>query len=75
MPALFNKCDEFHLAQDYIDMGIYPYFHELESRQDTIVTMEGRRTIMLGSNNYLGLTVHPQVVEAAKNALKDSLLF
>ena len=71
MPALFNKCDEFHLAQDYIDMGIYPYFHELESRQDTIVTMEGRRTIMLGSNNYLGLTVHPEVVEAGIKAMRE----
>ena len=71
MPSLFQKCDSFHLAQDYIDQGIYPYFHELESRQDTVVTMEGRRTIMLGSNNYLGLTVHPEVIEAGVRAMQE----
>lgn len=49
--------------------GINPYFHELQSRQDTEVIMEGKRRIMLGSNNYLGLTVHPEVVAAAKQAL------
>ena len=71
MPSLFRKCDEYHIAQDYIAQGIYPYFHELESRQDTVVMMEGRRTIMLGSNNYLGLTVHPEVVEAGIKAMRD----
>ena len=49
--------------------GVNPYFHELQSRQDTEVVMEGKRRIMLGSNNYLGLTVHPEVVAAAKQAL------
>lgn len=71
MPNLFQKCEDFRLVQDYMDKGIYPYFHELESRQDTIVTMEGRRTIMLGSNNYLGLTVHPEVVEAGIRAMRE----
>lgn len=45
-------------------MGIYPYFRALESRQDKEVIMEGKRRIMLGSNNYLGLTTCPEVVEA-----------
>ncbi len=49
--------------------GVNPYFHELQSRQDTEVIMEGKRRIMMGSNNYLGLTVHPEVVAAAKQAL------
>lgn len=53
------------------EAGIYPYFHELQSGQDTVVNMEGKRTIMLGSNNYLGLTNHPKVVEAGLNALKN----
>ena len=62
---LFTKCAEFTAAQQIRDAGLYPYFHHLESRQDTEVIMEGRRRIMLGSNNYLGLTVHPEVVAAA----------
>lgn len=67
--SLFNKCDDFKLAETYRDMGIYPYFHKLESKQDIEVMMEGGRRIMLGSNNYLGLTVHPEVIEAGKSAL------
>ncbi len=66
---LFTKCFEFTKAQEVIDAGLYPYFHALESRQDTVVTMEGHRIIMIGSNNYLGLTSHPEVIEAAHQAL------
>ncbi|MEE0681849.1 MAG: aminotransferase class I/II-fold pyridoxal phosphate-dependent enzyme [Candidatus Gastranaerophilaceae bacterium] len=49
--------------------GLYPYFHALETAQDTEVMMEGRRTIMLGSNNYLGLTNDPRTIKAAHEAL------
>ena len=59
------------LAVEIREKGIYPYFHELETRQDTEVIMEGKRRIMLGSNNYLGLTVHPRVIEAGVRALKE----
>ena len=52
------------------DKGIYPYFHKLLSGQDVVVNMEGKRTIMLGSNNYLGLTNHPKVIEAGVEAIK-----
>lgn len=52
------------------EAGVYPYFHELTSGQNTVVQMEGHRTIMIGSNNYLGLTSEPQVIEAGINALK-----
>ena len=52
-------------------MGIYPYFHALESRQDVEVIMEGKRRIMLGSNNYLGLTTEPEVVEAGIRAFEQ----
>ncbi len=52
-----------------ISMGLYPYFHSLESAQDTEVIMEGRNTIMLGSNNYLGLTNDPRTIAAAHKAL------
>ena len=65
---IFEKCHTFTLARDIQAQGIYPYFHELESRQDVEVVMEGKRRIMLGSNNYLGLTVHPEVIEAAVKA-------
>lgn len=50
--------------------GIYPYFHQLTSGQDTVVQMEGRETIMIGSNNYLGLTSHPEVIKAGVDAIQ-----
>ncbi len=68
--SLFDKCDSFTLARDLREKDLYPYFHYLESRQDTEVVMEGKRRIMLGSNNYLGLTVHPEVMEAAMEAAR-----
>ena len=67
---LFKKCGEFKDLQTIVEMGIYPYFHELESKQDAVVTMEGARKIMLGSNNYLGLTVNQRVIDAAAAALE-----
>ena len=67
---LFEKCRNYDLANRYREQGIYPYFHALESRQDTVVTMEGGRRIMLGSNNYLGLTVQPEIMEAGIKAIE-----
>ncbi|MGI6084824.1 MAG: aminotransferase class I/II-fold pyridoxal phosphate-dependent enzyme [Acetivibrionales bacterium] len=67
---LFKKCYDFTLVKEAIDAGIYPYFHALQSGQDTVVSMEGRRTIMIGSNNYLGLTSDPRVKEAAIKAVE-----
>ncbi|MBE6938773.1 MAG: pyridoxal phosphate-dependent aminotransferase family protein [Ruminococcaceae bacterium] len=61
---LFEKCRNYTLADEFREKGIYPYFRALESRQDKEVIMEGKRRIMLGSNNYLGLTTCPEVVEA-----------
>lgn len=71
MTDIFEKCYTFRQDQDIKDMGIYPYFHALESRQDVEVVMEGKRRIMLGSNNYLGLTTHPAVVEAGIKAFEQ----
>ena len=68
---IFEKCERFTLANQYREMGIYPYFHALESRQDVEVVMEGKRRIMLGSNNYLGLTTEPSVVEAGRKAFEQ----
>ena len=58
---IFKKCYDYTIVRDAKEAGIYPYFHALESRQDVEVVMEGKRRIMLGSNNYLGLTVNEDV--------------
>ena len=68
---IFKKCYSYSLANELRAKGIYPYFHALETRQDTEVIMEGKRRIMLGSNNYLGLTSCPEVVEAGIRALEE----
>jgi len=68
---LFAKCAAYTTARECRERGIYPYFHALESRQDTEVIMEGKRRIMLGSNNYLGLTAAPEVIAAAEAALAE----
>ncbi len=67
---LFKKTEakqNFDVARE---MGVYPYFHMLSSGQDTEVVMEGKNTIMLGSNNYLGLTSDKDVISAGIDALK-----
>jgi 8-amino-7-oxononanoate synthase len=68
---LFKKCDEFTIVDEYKELGIYPYFHNLETKQDIEVTMEGHRKIMIGSNNYLGLTGDPRVIAAGIKALQE----
>ena len=68
---IFGKCFEPSQADEAREQGIYPYFHALESKQDTEVQMEGKRRIMLGSNNYLGLTTHPEVIEAGIHAIEQ----
>ena len=66
---LFDKCDHFETLKQVRKLGIYPYFHELESRQAPVVQMENHRVIMLGSNNYLGLTENEAVIAAGHAAL------
>lgn len=65
---LFQKCQDYTLAKEVKAAGIYPYFHTLESKQDTVVNMEGGRKIMIGSNNYQGLTSDPRVIKASIDA-------
>ncbi|HXX56385.1 MAG TPA: pyridoxal phosphate-dependent aminotransferase family protein [Thermodesulfovibrionales bacterium] len=67
---IFEKCSKFTRAKELISVGLYPYFRVVESAQDPEVTINGRRMIMVGSNNYLGLTNHPKVKEAAIQAVK-----
>ncbi len=68
--SIFDKCNEFIEPDKVKEMGIYPYFHALESGQDTEVVIDGKRTIMIGSNNYMGLTSDPRTVAAAREALE-----
>lgn len=67
---LFKKAMARQMYDEVKDAGVYPYFHKLTSGQDTVVEMEGHETIMIGSNNYLGLTSHPEVINAGVEALK-----
>ena len=66
---IFTKCFEFDTAKEAIKQGFYPYFIPLNENEGTEVLYQGKRLIMCGSNNYLGLTTHPKVKEAAKAAL------
>ena len=68
MIDLFEKCYKPGIADEARALGIYPYFHALESKQDVTVIMEGKRRIMLGSNNYLGLTTNETVIRAGVEA-------
>ncbi|HEY6436854.1 MAG TPA: 8-amino-7-oxononanoate synthase, partial [Ignavibacteriaceae bacterium] len=61
---LFTKCFEFTRADEIKALGVYPYFRPIEENEGPVVQIEGRKIIMAGSNNYLGLTAHPKVVEA-----------
>lgn len=67
---LFKKCENQERVQLLKNKNIYPYFHTLTSKQGPEVTMEGKDIIMIGSNNYLGLTSHPEVIEAGIKALE-----
>ncbi len=67
---LFEKCKNFTTAREVMALGLYPYFHPLSSGQDTGVVIDGLPMIMIGSNNYLGLTSHPEVKKAAVEAVE-----
>ncbi len=67
-PDLFEKCYKYTDPQAVRDMGIYPYFHPVQSAPGDEVIVDGQPCIMVGSNNYLGLVNHPRVKEAAAKA-------
>jgi len=68
--AILDKCRKYTRAREVRASGLYPYFRPISDSEDTVVVIEGQRRIMLGSNNYLGLTHHPKVIEAAERALR-----
>ena len=66
---IFSKCENYSAARDAQASGLYPYFIALEESEGSLATFNGKTLIMCGSNNYLGLTTHPEVQEAAQNAI------
>ncbi len=67
---VFEKCRTYTAAKEAIESGIYPYFIPLNENEGTEVVYQGKRLIMIGSNNYLGLSTHPKVREAAIDAVR-----
>lgn len=68
---VFQKAFDFVEADMARQMGFYPYFYPLDRNEGTVAYADGREIIMLGSNNYLGLTTHPEVREAAQKAAAE----
>jgi len=66
---IFQKCHDFRDADVVKDAGLYLYFRTISSGQDPVVVIDGKPVVMLGSNNYLGLTSHPEVKRAAQDAI------
>src|SRR3954471_9092408 len=69
MNDLFEKCRSFDEPQRVKAAGVYPFFRAIESTAGSSVVTHGKRRVMIGSNNYLGLTHHPRVQAAAKQAI------
>jgi 8-amino-7-oxononanoate synthase len=67
--SLFKKCEDYTLARDTREAGVYPYYVPIQESTATEARIAGEWKVMVGSNNYLGLTHHPRVLEAARTAL------
>ena len=70
MGLLQEKFSKYRVPQEYMAMGVHPYFREIDSAQDTEVMMDGKKVLMFGSNSYMGLTYEPRIVEAAIKATR-----
>ena len=70
MRILQRKLAHYTEPQRVMKLGLYPFFRVIESDQDTVVTIRGKKVLMFGSNSYMGLTNHPKIKEAAINAVK-----
>ena len=66
---VFAKCENFTTSRELRAIGLYPYFQPIEESCDTTVVIKGERKVMAGSNNYMGLTHDPRILEAAREAL------
>lgn len=67
---LFKKCFDFTLADDVKAQGIYPFFHPIDETEGPVVSFAGRKLVMAGSNNYLGLTADARVKDASIKAIR-----
>ena len=68
--TIFSKCKDYTRNYEVQEQGLYPYFRPIQESEGPVVLMEGRHVVMAGSNNYLGLTAHPKVKEAAIKAIE-----
>ena len=68
---IFNKCEQYSVSREVQAAGLYTYYRAISSPQDPVVQMDGEDVIMLGSNNYLGLTNHPEVKQASIEATQE----
>ncbi len=66
---LFKKCIEYTIADEVKEQGLYPFFHPIDENEGPVVSFGGRKLVMAGSNNYLGLTADPRVKAASINAI------
>lgn len=71
MADLFDKCTKFTRARELQAQGWYPYFKAIQSGADCEVEIDGKKLVMVGSNNYLGLTQDPRIKKAAQDAIED----
>ena len=69
MSILREKMKAYDIPQKIAELGLYPFFRTIESEQDTVVSIDGKKVLMFGSNSYLGLTNHPKLKEASKAAI------
>ena len=67
---VLQKCTDYTLPDELRQKGLYPYYRAISSSQDPVVTINGQKVVMLGSNNYLGLTSHPRVKQASIEAVE-----
>ena len=71
MADLYDKLSGFTLAKEAMEMGVYPFFRALSDSEGTTATFEDKEVVMLGSNNYLGLTTDERVQAAAIEATRQ----
>ncbi len=71
MKDIFDKCRNYMEAKKIQELGLYPYFHKIQTGQDPVVKVEGKELIMMGSNNYLGLTSNSELKKAANRATDE----